>query len=90
MAKKTLGDSLLEGVIGFAAGYVLGELANAQYESQSEEQKRQWERNRIAHHGEVGCVALVGGATGKSPGVAGFGLGLMVSDRKDVPKWFSR
>ena len=88
MAKKTLGDSIIESLAGFAAGYILGELANAEYESLSEEQKRQREQNRVAHHGEVGCLALAGGAAARSPAAAGVGLGLMVSDRKDFKKWF--
>ena len=90
MAKRTFGGSLLEGVIGLAAGYIIGELANAEYKSLSGEQKRQWERDRVAHHGEVGCVALAVGVGGKSPLAAGVGLGLMVSDRKDSGKWFSK
>ena len=86
MAKK-IAESIIEGIAGFVAGCILGELANAKYESLPEKQKRQWEWNRVAHHGEIGCAALVGGVAGKSPAVAGLGLGFMVSDRGDSKKW---
>ena len=90
MARKSLGETILEGALGCLAGIALGELANSWYEDLTPQQKDEYRRNRAAHHGEMGCIMLAAGAGGGSPALAGIGAGLMISDRKDSNEWFRK
>jgi hypothetical protein len=89
MVKKSVGQMILEGAAGLAIGYALGELTNAAYDSMTSEQKREHQKNRIMHHGEAGCFVTAAGIGAKSAPLAGFGVGLMISDMKDAGEWFS-
>jgi hypothetical protein len=71
-------------------GYALGEQAKRRYEAFTPQQRDEYRKNRVAHHGEVGCIMLAVGAGGGSPVLAGIGAGLMISDRKDAYEWFRK
>ena len=90
MARKTLGQTVLEGALGCLIGYALGEQANRGHEALTPQQRDEYRKNRVAHHGEVGCIMLVAGVGGESPALAGIGAGLMISDRKDANEWFKK
>jgi hypothetical protein len=84
---RSLSDDLIEGLLGGTLGYLVGEIANASYDSQSPKGKAAWNENRIMHHGDVGCLALVTGGAVESRFLVGLGAGLMLSDAKDVNDW---
>ncbi len=87
MAGKTTGQSILEGVAGFLVGYAIGEMANDTYHRLTPQQKVEYEKSRVAHHGEIGLPVLAQGASSKSAGAAGLGAGLIASDWNDRDRW---
>ena len=90
MAKKSMGQTLIEGALGCLIGYALGEQANLGYEALTPQERAKYRKNRVAHHGEVGCIFAAAGVGGGSPALAGIGAGLMISDRKDAKEWFRK
>ena len=88
MAKKSLGQIILEGAFGCVIGYALGEQANRKYEALTPQQRDEYRSSRVAHHGEVGCIVAAAGVGGGSPALAGIGAGLIISDCKDANEWF--
>ena len=90
MARKSLGQTVVEGALGCLIGYALGEQANRGHEAFTPQQRDEYRKNRVAHHGEVGCIVLATGVGEGSPALAGIGAGLMISDRKDANEWFRK
>ena len=90
MARKSLGQTVVEGALGCLIGYALGEQANRGYDALTPRQRNEYRRNRMIHHGEVGCIMLAAGVDGGSPALAGIGAGLIISDRKDANEWFRK
>jgi hypothetical protein len=87
MARKSLGQTILEGAAGCLIGYALGEQGNRGYEALTPRERAEYRKSRLAHHGEVGCLMLMLGVGGGSAALAGMGAGLMYSDRKDANEW---
>jgi len=90
VAKKLWWESLLELAAGGILGYGLGQIPNEAYASCSPEQRMRWDQTRILHHGELGLMAIAGGAAAKSPFTLGIGVGLAMSDSRDAEEWFRR
>jgi hypothetical protein len=84
---RSLVELLLEALVGGLSGCIVGELVNELHGSCSPHERDEWEKNRILHHGDVGCLAVQAGGTLKSPFLLGIGIGLMISDAKDANKW---
>lgn len=88
--EEALVEKLFKGVLKVGAGMLLGYLAAETYDRcTTPEEKREFESRVKTHHGEAGVFVAGGGIATKSPTLTGFGLGLMVHDRKDAAKWFS-
>ncbi len=85
--ERSIVDDLAEGLLGSITGFLIGEVANLSYSSRTPEGRAEWDRNRIMHHGDVGCLTLMAGGGAGSPFLVGLGAGLMVSDAKDVNDW---
>jgi MFS family permease len=82
------GSTLIALPIGLGIGLFLGIFVNSSYARFSEEQKRHWKENRLAHHYFIGLIALIVGIV-FSPLIAGIGIGLIVTDLRDLrPKDF--
>jgi len=88
MARKTVMQTLAGAAACGLAAYLVGKAVTNHYEACDRETKRQWDRERIMHHGELGCLALGAGILAKSPNLVSTGLGLMASDTQDSNKWF--
>jgi hypothetical protein len=77
------GATLIALPIGLGIGFFLGIFVNSSYTRFSQGQKKHWEENRIAHHYLLGLIALIVGIV-FSPLVAGIGIGLIVTDLRDL------
>ena len=53
------------------------------------DEKNRFENWVKTHHGEAGFIGVLLGLLIKSPTTTGAGIGLMIHDRKDMPKWFT-
>ena len=73
--------------LGKALGFLAGAIANEKYESLSESERQDWDRERIMHHGDFGVIVEDYGRKKKNPLVKGLGSGLKDSDRQDEPFW---
>jgi len=88
MARKTVGHALTEAAACGLVAYLVGKAVTNHYETCDCKTRDQWDRERVMHHGELGCLALVAGILAKNPNIACAGLGLMASDTQDSNKWF--
>lgn len=88
--KGILSDPLVQFLLGAGAGAIGGYLAKRAYESSTSEEKKQWAKDRLMHHGAFGCVTAVTGVATSSPFLAGAGTGLALTDLKDIDEWFSK
>jgi hypothetical protein len=60
------------------------------YEKLSSESKKEWKKKYPVHHGEAGVLMLIGGTIARNPGLAAFGVGLVIEDWKDRNEWFKK
>ena len=87
--KGVLSNPFVRFLIGAGVGAIGGYIANKAYESSTADEKRQWKKNRLMHHGALGCFAATAGAAASNPFLAGTGVGLALTDLKDADEWFS-
>jgi hypothetical protein len=87
--KGALADPLAQFLIGVAVGALGGHLANSAYNSSTPREKREWARNRIMHHGTLGCMTAATGVASANPFLTGAGTGLALTDLPDISEWFS-
>lgn len=88
--KSVLSDPLVQFVLGLSIMGIAGVITNIIYESKTPEQKKEWDQDRIMHHGELGAIATTAGIAAKSPFVTGAGVGLMLTDLQDAEQWFTK
>ena len=92
-------DESQAGLLGLGAGTGIGLIPAVKYYTSNEEQRRQWDRDRVAHHGAIGVsialISLLGFLSNDkrirkiaSFGV-GFGTGVALSDIQDADRWYS-
>ena len=71
--------------------FFLGAIVAAELYSRyaTDEEKARWENYVKAHHGELGLLGTLLGATTGHYGVTATGLGLALHDINDIDKWFT-
>jgi len=88
MARKNIGQTLIEAAACGLTAYLIGRAATALYQQSTPEERRRWDSERVMHHREVGCLAAALGLLTESPNMLTAGLGLIASDAQDVDQWF--
>ena len=88
-SKRILDNPMAQFLLGAAIGAIGGHLANQAYESCTPEEMRSWARDRVMHHGTLGCLGAASGVVTGNPFLAGAGTGLALTDLADVDEWFS-
>lgn len=88
-SKSILDNPLAQFLLGAAIGAIGGHLANRAYHACTPEEKAQWAKDRVMHHGELGCIGAATGVATGNPFIAGAGAGLALTDLADVGEWFS-
>jgi len=76
-----------DSVRGLLLGYLTGNEMNKQFESLPKDLKEIWKRIRPMHHGDFGYLVWRLGIVNHSSYLAWFGIGLMLSDLRDIQEW---
>jgi hypothetical protein len=80
-------SKLVEAIIYGGIGLWVGQAANDWYFNLTPQEKAEYERKRILHHGELGILIRDYGIDMHDVKLESLGLSLIYSDIKDKDKW---